>query len=41
MTLAIDTMDGHSLSNKAYCECPVKGDKSEAILAVHFITKCI
>ena len=33
------TMDGHGLSNKVHCACPAKGDKREAVLAVHFITK--
>ena len=41
MAFAIDTMDSHDLSNKVYGECPAKGDKSEVVLAVHFITKCI
>ena len=41
MAFAIDNMDGHGLSNKACCGCPAKGDKSEAVLVVHFMQRCI
>ena len=39
MAFVIDNMDGQGLSNKASCGCPAKGDKSEAVLAVHFIQR--
>ena len=44
MTLAINTVDEHGLSNKAHCELhtsTAKGEQSNAMLAIHLSLKGI
>ena len=41
MAFSTGVMDGHGLSNKMYYEYPAKGNKDDAVLAVHFIRRYI